>query len=213
MFTILPYEINNHILSFLLSSVKIKKFIKENNKVTYRYLLVSHDLYLKSELIKYKNIIYYLNKYKTYQGEYNYSYVHGFYKDIIYTNPILCDILYTELNIPFSRSTYNIIRPELITDLENIIKLMPETINSEWCHLRCRTNITPLYIACINRAIPLDVVKLLIKYGANCNHKIKINGRKCSILNDMTCKLYLRNEINDGVITVERYNALEKLLA
>ena len=212
MFTILPYEINNHILSFLLSSVKIKKFIKENNKITYTYLLVSHDLYLKSELIKYKNIIYYLNKYKTYQREYDYSYVHGFNKDIIYTNPILCDILYTELNIPFSRSTYNIIRPELLTDLENIIKLMPETINSEWCHLRCRTNITPLYIACINRAIPLDVVKLLIKYGGNCNHKIKINGRKCSILKDMTCKLYLRNEINDGVITVERYNALAKIL-
>ena len=158
------------------------------------------------------SIIYYLNKYKTYQREYDYSYVHGFNKDIIYTNPILCDILYTELNIPFSRSTYNIIRPELLTDLENIIKLMPETINSEWCHLRCRTNITPLYIACINRAIPLDVVKLLIKYGGNCNHKIKINGRKCSILKDMTCKLYLRNEINDGVITVERYNALAKIL-
>lgn len=213
MFTILPYEINNHILSFLLSSVKIKKFIKENNKVTYTYLLVSNDLHLKSELIKYKNIIYYLTKYKTFQGEYNYSYVYGFDKDIIYTNPILCDILYTELNIPFSRSTYNIIRPELISDLENIIKLMPETINSEWCHLRCRTNITPLYIACINRAIPLDVVKLLIKSGANCNHKIKINGRKISILKDMTCKLYLRNEINDGVITVERYNALAKILA
>jgi hypothetical protein len=27
----------------------------------------------------------------------------------------------------------------------------------------------------------------------------------------MTCKLDIDNEINDGVISVERYNALEKL--
>ena len=51
--------------------------------------------------------------------------------------------------------------------------------------MRCRTNVTPLLIACYNSKIPISIIKLLISNGANINHKIKVNGYETDILSDL----------------------------
>ena len=117
----LPHEINNLISNYLLIPITTIDTIKQNCNTLYTYALFDNTLH--SKLTKYKQIMLFFKKYYVYQKEYSYSYIHNF-KNIYFTNPILCDILFTGLNIPFSKSSFNKINDTLFEDLKEIIKLM-----------------------------------------------------------------------------------------
>lgn len=122
------------------------------------------------------------------------------YNLFINGNPQLIDIFCTGCNLPFAKSTFNIYNIGIENDIKNIIKLTPDSINCIGGSLRCRDFITPLYMACINTKIPIYIIELLLKNGANKNHLIKVNGKKMSMLDD------LKNNISD-----HRYQIVVKL--
>ena len=102
-----------------------------------------------------------------------------------WTNPILCDILFSGLNIPYSSSTFDSFNDDVARDILTVLEYIPNSLHSTYCHLRCRTRVTPLYIACLNEQIPLFVVKLLLNRGANKDHRIHLNGCLIGILTDI----------------------------
>ena len=61
--------------------------------------------------------------------------------------------------------------------------------NSSYGKLRCRSNVTPLYAACINKNISLHIVELLLQYGANIRQPIKIFEQQVHILTDLRCNI------------------------
>lgn len=198
----LPCEISEIILSYLLSSIITKSHQTENYTYVSCFSVNREDCQFNQKRKQTKKILYYLDKYYIFQNEYSYSYSYSHYfGDNYYTNPILCDILFTELYIPFSRSSFNRITDELLNDLKEIIRLIPNSLESGWCHLRCRTNVTPLYAACINEKIPIDIVRYLIDQGADKKNKVKVNGFSRNTLVDLK-----RDCINR-----ERYNKLVEL--
>jgi hypothetical protein len=196
----LPCEISEIILSYLLSSIITKSHQTENYTYVSIFSTNRKDCRFNQKQKQTKKILYYLDKYYIFQKEYSYSYSDFFHR-YTYTNPILCDILFTELYIPFSRSSFNQITDELLDDLKEIIRLIPDSLESGWCHLRCRTNVTPLYAACINEKIPIDIVRYLIDQGADKKNKVKVNGFSRNTLVDLK-----RDCINR-----ERYNKLVEL--
>ena len=103
----------------------------------------------------------------------------------------MIDILYSECYLPFAYSSFNSFDEEQKKDLKKCIKLFPKCIHSTSGQLRCRTHVTPLYIACINNNVPISIVKYLLSKGAYKNLNIRVNGQKHHILHDM-------DEMSDG---------------
>ena len=200
----LPHEINNLISNYLLIPITTIDTIKQNCNTLYTYALFDNTLH--SKLTKYKQIMLFFKKYYVYQKEYSYSYIHNF-KNIYFTNPILCDILFTGLNIPFSKSSFNKINDTLFEDLKEIIKLLPDTLHSTWCHLRCRTHVTPLYAACLNEHIPLHIVEYLLEHGSNIKTHVRVNGVPRTILNDIEKECKHKDRFNK---LVDLFNAYDK---
>ena len=122
-----------------------------------------------------------LTKYYKYNSDYKFGKPH----------PILIDILYSECYLPFAYSSFNSFDEEQKKDLKKCIKLFPKCIHSTSGQLRCRTHVTPLYIACINNNVPISIVKYLLSKGAYKNLNIRVNGQKHHILHDM-------DEMSDG---------------
>ena len=179
----LPEELHTLINSFVDDhSVVSLKHLKANARTYLSLLLTTKCSQFEDEIQKCKRIIDYLLKYPTYQNMYELD-LHYYNNEM--ANPILSDILFTGLNIPYSRSTFDTFNADIQNDLHAVLKLIPSSVHSDYCHLRCRTNITPLYIACINETIPLWVVQLLIDHGADKDHRIKLNGRSIGILKDI----------------------------
>ena len=178
----LPEELLTLLQKCLIDhSVVSIEYLKANARMYLSLFLVTRYSKFKDKGLKCKRTIDYLHKYRTYQNMYEFDLRYN--KET--TNPIFSDILFTGLNIPYSRSTFDTFNEEIQNDLHTMLELIPSCINSDYCHLRCRTNITPLYIACINEELPLSVVKLLINKGANKDHRIKVNGRSVGILDDI----------------------------
>ena len=51
--------------------------------------------------------------------------------------------------------------------------------------MRCRTNITPLYIACVNEYCPIEIIKYILKYSPDEYQYIYLNSYKVNITNDI----------------------------
>ena len=77
----------------------------------------------------------------------------------------------------------------MLDDIKSILRICPSAILSNWGQLRCRTNIDPLYLACINNEVPLSIIKLLIQNGADINYKISLNGYQINVMDDMDITL------------------------
>jgi hypothetical protein len=132
-------------------------------------------------------IFYLLKKYSCYQDEYELEVWRG---NIYYQPPILIDVLFTGCNFPYSYSTFGcfskvIFSDAILHDIKKIIKLIPSCLDCTFGQLRCRSNVTPLYAACINDNIPFHVIKLLLKSGADRNCTILVNGYPCKLLADL----------------------------
>lgn len=178
----LANELNILIFSFLdkrPDHLTIKN-LKENTLINLKLFLLFRIN--KSKLNDNKIIFKLLKKYDYYQ-EY-YDNICPNLKNII-TSPILIDALFTECNLPYCYSTFEIFNNEILEDIKTIINLLPESINSTYGQMRCRINVTPLLAACYNINIPLSIIELLVSNGANINHKINVNGYDTDILSDL----------------------------
>lgn len=154
--------------------------IQEEGKKLLKYSLLNKYFknYLHKLLEDYKTIYFIFKKYLAYDKDYKYFENHNF-------NPHLLDILSTNHRLPFSKSTFHVFNKELENDIKTLILLNPQSIHCDWAELRCRDNITPLYLACSNPTIPLSIVELLLKYGADKNKPIVLNNKKISIIKDL----------------------------
>lgn len=129
----------------------------------------------------------YITEYSAYQKYYEYDLGLPWFKT---ENPILIDILFTNCNLPHSFSSYIYLRHNKIEkDIKTILNILPKCVNSSYGKLRCRSNVTPLYAACINKNISLHIVELLLQYGANIHQPIQIFEQQVHILTDLRCNI------------------------
>ena len=114
-----------------------------------------------------------------------YSYYENEFKRNEPISSILIDLLCTECNLPYANSTHYIFTDDTFNDLKEIIRLAPESLNSEYGELRCRYRLSPLDIACHNIHIPLHVIKYILDKDADMYHFFEVNGCKTHILEDL----------------------------
>ena len=167
--------INEYTITFSI----LKKSIQLNK--TY-YLATKLPIY-KTHYINAKIMINYISEYSAYQRDYEYDLGLPWFK---MENPILIDILFTNCNLPHSYSSYlYLIHNKIEKDIKNILNIVPKCVNSSYGKLRCRSNVTPLYAACINENIPFYIIELLLQYGANIHQPIEIFDHCVDILTDL----------------------------
>jgi hypothetical protein len=120
-----------------------------------------------------------VNKYPCYQEPYEQGFTHPT------KSPILLDLLFTGCHLPFAQSTSNYFTEVEEADLATILRVAPGTVNSTYGTLRCRTDVSPLDAACVNKRIPDSVIRTLLENGADVHHKLKCNGYPVHILDDL----------------------------
>lgn len=183
-------NINDYNITFSI----LKKAIQLNKLY---YLLTKNSIY-KTNFINAQIIAKYISEYSVYQKEYEYNLGLPWFN---IENPILIDILFTNCNLPHSLSSYLYLKNDKIKkDIKTILNIVPKCVNSSYGILRDRTCITPLYAACINEKIEIEIIELLIQRGANIDHYINILGHYISILEDLRYNLHSA-----------RYSIIEKL--
>ena len=123
-----------------------------------------------------------------------YSYYENEYRRNEPISSILIDLLCTECNLPCSYSTHSFFTNDTFYDLKEIIRLAPESLNSEYGQLRSRYRLSPLDIACNNVHIPLYVIKYIIEKNADMYHCYELNGCKIHILDDLSNSFIARCE-------------------
>ena len=163
-------------------------YINEQNITIYNIFKSGKQIYnlklafnIKSKL----NLPILKKRYNMLKKYYQYNECYKYCKNNKVYNPILIDILLSGCNLPLAYSTYNSFEKEQEEDLKKCIELFPNSINSTYGILRCRTNVTPLHAACLNEKIPLHIINYLIMNGADINIPININGKNVNILNDI----------------------------
>lgn len=190
MLNIIPTEVNALIYAYTICPEITITQIQENARHTLLMYLMTNCASWRKALTRYQTIYHLLKKYNTYQIMYESDLTcRSTFVNEQWTNPILCDILFSGLNIPYSRSTFDAFTDDVASDLLTVLDYIPNSLHSTYCYLRCRTQVTPLYIACINAQIPLFVVKLLLKRGADKDHRILLNGCPIGILKDIRGEL------------------------
>jgi len=115
-----------------------------------------------------------------------YSYYENEYRRNEPISSILIDLLCTECNLPYADSTHSFFTNDTFYDLKEIIRLAPESLNSEYGQLRCRYRLSPLDIACHNIHIPLYVIKYIVEKNADMYHLFELNGCKIHVLEDLS---------------------------
>jgi len=125
-----------------------------------------------------------VNKYSSYQEDYELGVGLGLV-GLLPRSPILLDLLFTGCRLPFARSTFNYFTEVEEADLTTILRIAPWTVHSTYGTLRCRTDVSPLDAACINKRIPDSVIQTLLENGADIHHKLKCNGHPVHVLDDL----------------------------
>ena len=194
---LLPIELQELIHGFVsdidssknVTNLIIKSKLKENIKMKQ----VNHDFYsyYKKKYNILDKIKYLINKYTTYQKDYEeepiFSDDKSSYQDS--PSPIIYDMVLSGCDLPYAKSTFEFLSSDIIDDLNLAIKLLPESINYQSGYLRCRSSVSVLHAACINQNVPIRLIKLLIENGANKDHKILLNGESINILDDLATNI------------------------
>jgi hypothetical protein len=194
---ILEYNIENN-----LSGIVTKKDLINSIKEIIKFKLLFKNSYKKNIICKYNKLIYFFKKYSEYQKNYEYHLNNSIKKKDI--NPLILDLLFTECTLPKAYSTYDTYNDHIFKDLKEIIKLIPNLINTKFGLLRCRYNVTPIYAACINESIPVKVIEYLLKKKPKIE-KIYVNGEQLDILDDLQNNISI--ERYDHIIEIfKKYN-------
>ena len=117
---------------------------------------------------------------------------------------ILIDMLCTECSLPFALSSHSIFTDDIFNDIKEIIRIVPQSLQSQYGQLRCRYKLSPLDIACHNVNIPLNVIEYILDKGANMYYLYEVNGYKTHILDD----------IDPGIASIfacERYEKIKQI--
>jgi hypothetical protein len=96
--------------------------------------------------------------------------------------PLLLDALSSGCNYiwPMIGGSVKEFGNDVKRDIIDLIKLVPSSVNykMEKSIVYGRSYITPLYIACLNPKIPLNIVKMLFEHGADNNKYIYVQLNK-----------------------------------
>ena len=213
----IPCDLHNFIIDFITPDIKYeKKFIDKLNIQKEEYkniILISKLLKLGDiDMIKYSNlktIIELLKKYNCYQYDHEmYLKYQGLVvnksiviPDINCNSPILIDMLFSGCNLPYADSSLENYQSFIFDDIKRVISIMPSSLNSYYGRLRCRYNVSPLYAACVNKNIPIHVIKFLLEKGSNLENFILLNGSNVKIIDDLVDN-----------ISAHRLNEIKKLI-
>lgn len=189
---ILCLDYLQEIKAFLVNPQAItdKNSVKEQWELTVNLYLILKVPIMGLSILKQQYQL--VSKYHQYNYSYNSYYKYSYqqtHRKLI-GHPILLDILFSGCDLPYADSTFDYFDQQLEKDLKLCIKLFPNCLNSIYGQLRCRHEVTPFHVACINYHIPIKVVEYLIKQGADIHKPILINGYKANILEDLkdTCQ-------------------------
>jgi len=166
------------ILSFLQNkNIYNEKQLKSEKKIsnTISKINIKFNELIQPKLQIIKQINYLTNKYYVRNQEIDDNFCGTLY-----------DVLSTGLyNLPMATSYTSLDKytPDIIDDVKLILKTMPYTINYYKGWLRCRHNISSLYMACINEKIPLEIVKEI--YLQTKDLYINVNGIKKNLRYDI----------------------------
>lgn len=72
-----------------------------------------------------------------------------------------------------------------LNDIRRIVELVPDSVLCDFGLVKCRNNITALYIACWNENIPLSTIQFLVEKGADPFKAVKINNKWAPIVEDI----------------------------
>ena len=72
-------------------------------------------------------------------------------------------------------ATYDRFTTDILSDIEHMIEIFPEMVQSTEGTMRCRNKIPPLYLALFNKNIPLATLLKLAKQHKKFNMKLTIN--------------------------------------
>ncbi len=198
--SLIPVELQCHIvvISHSVSVTKVTSGEIKNHARQIANICLSNKIFSKTfseSLLVLKKINHLVNKYHRYNTQYEFS---GEFDPK--GNPQLLDALLTGCRLPFADSTFQHYTAEIEQDIIDIVKLTPQSMHCILGTLRCRDDVPPLVVACINVNIPLHIIEYLLQQGANPNATLKLNGRDISILEDLR-----------GNLNTERFSAIRAL--
>lgn len=83
--------------------------------------------------------------------------------------PQLLDALSTDCRLPRAEYSIKKYTPEIEKDIQDLVRMIPESLNYRRGETRLRSRVSPLGMACLNPNIPVHLVEWLFKHGANPN--------------------------------------------
>ena len=119
----------------------------------------------------------------------------------------LLDLMSSGCTLPCGRGSREYFDQYFREDLKYILKNYDNCLNYPYGTLRCREEVSPLGMACININVPISIIDILLKNGANVNESHYLNGCKIKILNDLKYHVY------DDNLNRERINQIEQIFS
>jgi hypothetical protein len=123
--------------------------------------------------------------------------------------PLLLDALSSGCIWPMMGSSVKEFGNDVARDIIELIKLVPSSVNykMEKSILYRRSYITPLYIACLNAKIPLNIVKMLFEHGADNNKYIYVQSNEVdSVMNYKWIKENIWEDLENNLSNGDRKN-------
>lgn len=161
----------------LIASGKMCCSIALTNKKFYSYL--------KNTLTDLYRMYFLYSKYSKYNDEYEHPektfiYITGYNFEC---PPTLIDAMNSGNNrLPFAKHSSETVN---FGDIMEIMRLMPQSIQSNIGQLRCREYVTPFVAAVFNDKITEDILIYLIQHGCDPHTKYKLNNYEIDLLEDI----------------------------
>jgi len=105
----------------------------------------------------------------------------------------LLDLMSSGCTLPCGRGSREYFDQYFREDLKYILKNYDNCLNYPQGILRCREEVSPLGMACININVPISIIDILLKNGANINDYHYLNGYKIELLTDLNYHIYDNN--------------------
>lgn len=178
----LPKEISK-IIEVDIKNIKPRYFLPEEIKACSKQLVgvffvnKHFNAIFAPKMNDLKKTLYLTEKYHFYSLKYR--------KNVKDRNAVENPQLYDALSAGYKYgwySTFEEYTPQIEEDIKEIVKLMPQSLNCSSGKFRGLKNVTPLFMACVNRDVPLHIIKFLLKNGADSDAQINEGVYNWSIL-------------------------------
>lgn len=164
-FTSIPLPVKANILSCLV--VLPRKFTQEEALFLGRVVIPLNTINKEIQQIlvttfksnDLKEIYRLVGKYRTYNSSRSFNKSDA--------PPQLLDALFTGCTLPMAAQSVGVYSPYVESDIRSIVRVMPESIHCKLGQLRLRWDLPPLYAACVNEQMPLNIIELLLQNKAN----------------------------------------------